>query len=289
MPPINDIDTPVDEALLRGDDVVDEAVKEDELKDEVIDDNEVVEDEQQVEVTAKTEEVEEVEVTQDKEHKDKQGFVTQERFNQVYARAKQLEEQLEAANKPVEKVEEVKTVDIKQLRLEAKEAFLDGEDDKYNEIMDKIDAEVLRRAEQAAESRFTQRQESTSFQQKAVELATKYPVLNDEGGNPEAIQMVIDLRDSYIAKGMGATQALEAAANKIAPLFTPKQEVAQGDKKADLRVVKAVERGIKDGEKVPAQDLGVGNRAQTLLESRDLTQEEWDGLSDKERQARLSA
>lgn len=275
----DDIDTPVDEKLLRGEDEAE------------IEKTEIEKEEEAAEEEAAEEAAEEIasEKESDKEVKDKPGFVTQERFNQVYAELKQLKEQ-GALKATTETVEADKPIDIKALRKKSNEAFFDGDLEKHAEIQEKIDAEILRKAEETAERKYAARQAETSFTQKALEMTEKYPVLRDGTGNQDAIDMVVNMRDAYIAKGMSPAQALETAANKVAPLFN-KAEPAAATKETvtDMRTLKAVERGVKTNETIPPQTTGVGNRAQTISEAGEISQEDWNKLSPAEREKRLAA
>jgi len=279
----DDLDIPVDEALLRGDDIAGEEALEAEEP--------VAEAESKAEELAAAKEAEELATAaevSDKEHKENSSGVTQERFNQVWGKNKELQDQINellSQQKPAQQAVVDEAVDIKSLRLLAKEAFIDGEDDKYNELMDKIDAEVYRKAEEAAESRYAQREQSTSLQDKANELVALHPILDSNTGDPEAIQMVIDLRDAAIARGVNPVKALVDAANRIAPLYSKAKEP---EGKADSRITNAVARGVKDSAGVPLVGAGVGNRAQELADKENLSQPQWDKLTPAERDARLA-
>lgn len=269
-----DYDVPVDEKLLMGED-------------------EQPDDDTEVDIDALTKIAgEEDEPLAEEKPEDDQRAVPQVRFNQVYAENKALKERLaELENESTAEVKRAEQVDIKALRREANEALIEGDMDKLEAAQDKIDAELLRQAEINAESRMTQRQELESFQRKAAELMTEYSVLNSETGNPDAISMVVELRDAYIAKGMRMTQALETAAKKVAPLFSSKEAKSAETTETvpDQRKLEAVKRGAETSNRIPAQGGGVGNRSLPVKGEENYSQKEWDNLPQAERDRILAA
>lgn len=249
-------------------------------------------------------------------HKNDKG-VPQERFNQVWAENKAMRERLEAlergnqgdaagdgkgdagdgGNKPI---------DLKALRKEATQALLDGDTERHEELQEQIDEEIQRRAEQRAEQRIEARSEAKAFNDTAAALTEKYPVLNPDTGDQEAIDLVVELRDAYIAKGMNRIDALKQAVEKIAPRFgqaagnkVDKVDAGDGGDKggdgdggddkgsgqnADQRKVTAIDRGAKDSNRIPPGGGGVGNRAMEVRESvSDIAQDKWDSMSQAER------
>lgn len=271
---LDELDQPVDEALLRGDEEGEQGEQQ--------------EAEEAEEKEAPTGGEQQVEAEQKPTDED-MPVVPRARFNEVNEERKALKaevEQLRAAGQRTEQQEAA--VDMKALRRQATEALLDGDMDKHDEIQDKIQGEILRQAEMQAEARMAQRAEFNDFQNKAAALAVEFPVLDANNGDPEAIGMVIELRDAYIAKGMGMTKALEAAARKVAPLFGGKQPAAESSK-PDERTLKAVKRGVEASESLPPQGAGVGNRAQPPKATGQVSQADWERMTPSERERMLSA
>lgn len=301
---IDDLDKPVDEALLMGEDkVTDTDESEGEDKDA---EGEDIDHEALAKIAADEEEAGE----KTDEHKDDQKTVPQARFNQVYAEKKALEERLAALEgKPAEgeakTAEPEKPVDIKSLRDkeasiedELEQAMYGGDTDKSRELRGQlralrgqIDDLVMSEAETRAERKLDQRKQTDAFQTKAAELEAKYPVLNPETGDPEAIEMVVALRDAYIAKGVPLTKALEAAVEKVAPHFTKADDkpADKEDGKPDARNVTAITRGAKDSNRIPPNEGGVGNRALTPKDTSDISVDEWEKLPQSEREKILAA
>ena len=281
MSSIEDLDTPVDEALLRGGEANDEEAEVDEVSDEVGDTEAATNDE---------EAEDEPEIKKEEEHTIPKG-----RFNEVNERKKALEEEvaalramLEAKAKPEEPAE--KPVDLKALRRQATEALMDGDLDTYDNLQEQIETMLVTKAEERAEARARERMEQDSFARAADELQSKYPVLHTETGDPEAIAMVIDLRDSYIAKGVNMTKALVDAAEKVAKLYGNKEVTKDDPVSEDPRKKKAVERGVDANNRTPPQGGGVGNRAQEpKSDATNIPQSKWEKLSQEERNKLLAA
>lgn len=269
---IDDLDAPVSEALLMGEDPDD--VKE-RIPAEVDEDAAKIADENA-----------EGKPTKEAEEK----TVPQARFNQVYAEKKALEEHiraLEEASKPTE----VRTqVDVKALRKEATGALMDGDVDKYEELQSQIDDEIQRRAEDRAVQHVGAIRERESFVALAERLTEKYPVLNPEGGDARAISLVVDLREAYVAKGMSMSAALEAAVEKIVPHFANAGGTAPAKSdNVDARNVHAIRRGAEDSNKMPPSGVGVGNRAMEPTDTADISQDKWEKMSQAEREKILAA
>lgn len=283
---INDIDAPVDEKLLAGgDDDGDDDGQDDQAGEDAADDKPEGGDIDPA-VVGDGEEKEGVIDTPN-------GFVKQSRFNYVYAEAKALKERLallEGQQQPTnQQPDTVAPTDLKALRREATAALLEGDTDKHDELQDQIYDELQRRAEAQVETRLTQRAEAAAFKAKVTELTEAFPVLNPETGDPEAIELVVELRDSYIAKGMSMTEALEKAVRKIAPKFGDAPNAKLPDEVADARKVAAIKRGVQANNAIPPQGGGVGNRAMPPSKSDNIPQGEWESMSPAARQKHLEA
>lgn len=260
-------DQPVDEALLRGDE--DEAEPTEELIEEP---------------AAPAEEIQQEDAQAEDRRED---VIPKARFNEVNEERKALRAELERLQQEQQQREaEVERVDIRALRREATAALLEGDSDKHDELQERIDNEILRQAEENATYRITQQTEANAFKQRAAELTADYPVLNPKTGDPEAIELVVELRDSYIGKGMGMVEALERAVAKVAPRFQQDQPATDD---ADARKLAAVKRGATDSNRIPPQGGGVGNRALPPATTREPTQSEWDAMTPAQREKILAA
>ena len=282
-----DLDTPIDEKLLMGDEEPAETQEE------------AVEAEETVE--AKEEIKEEV-----KEEQREEQHIPKARFNEVNERRKELEEEVaqlramvESKKEPSETPQDLSSLRAKESEIEEQieEALYDGDRDKIKElrgelrqVRGKIDSALTDEAERRAEERITRKQEQNSFAETASKLEEKYPILNSETGDKKAINMVIALRDSYIAKGMSLTKALVTAVEEVAPLFVKPEASKDEDIPEDPRKKNAILRGVETSNKTPPQGGGVGNRAQELKQDRkSVSQSEWERMSESEREAMLAA
>ena len=273
-----DLDTPVDESLLRGETV------EETTAEEVV---EPVAEEVTQEAEAKPE---------PKEQRDQ--MIPRSRFDEVYRQAKEREEEnaqlramLEANQKP--QVQAEPQTDIKALRQQAYEAMIEGDSEKYSEISEQIDREIMARAKAEAkaevEADLNTRETVSKLESVAADAMEKYPFLNPETGNAEAIDEVIDFRDMYISKGMAPHEALSKAVSKVAPMYA---QVETKTVIVDERTPKAVERAVRAAEKQPpaTSQIGIGQRGEDkVFNPANIKQSDWDGLSAEERMKLLAA
>lgn len=185
-------------------------------------------------------------------------------------------------------------VDLKALRQARRDALYAGDDDKADGIEEKIEAELERRAEERAYNRIHAETTRNALDAKAAELTEKYtfldPASND--ANQDAIDEVVVLRDSYIAKGKPAHVALELAVNKIAKIYSAEAAapaVAGGAAPAPVDLSKArqtaaLQRAGAASTTQPAPlAAGVGARSGTaVINERNLTDEQVKALDKKE-------
>lgn len=294
----HDMDTPIDEALLMGGDGMDD-------ENDVADEQEDGEDQGE----ASGEKADD-KTAADEKHEDKneqrEQFIPRTRFDKVYADLKDAERRLaemEASGtqeaKPQAKAEEKREptnesgeIDIKALRKQAKEAFLEGDLDKASEIESTIDEEIERRAEERAINRMRADTEKKTVETTVAEIITAYPALdsNSKDADADAIILVRAKRDAYMEKGMSFPVALRKASEDVAKRFGWDKPADEGDAAADDRRQKAVLRGIKTEQSIPPTGGGVGNRAQEpKKDMKGVTQNEWEKMSPADRERALAA
>ncbi len=146
--------------------------------------------------------------------------------------AAELQAKLEAASRQQPPAEpQAKTpeaVDLKELREQHYEAVQMGDKALALELGEKIEAEVVRRAEAAAAQRVAQREQereaqaaADALQRVADDAKARYPALNEAGdkADQDAIDFVVSKRDALIARGEPPHKALEQAVAKAAELF----------------------------------------------------------------------
>lgn len=229
------------------------------------------------------------------------------RFDEVNTKKNELAEQLaeaqrqitelRTATKPVVPAAEQKPAfDEDAKEQEYIDALMDGNNDLAKSIRREINAhmrsQVTEEVTQAVETRSTQRQVATSLAQASAQAVADFPYLDTEDGE-EALELIVSLRDSKIAKGMTPAQALREAVEKIAPKFapvegdTPSRELTGTKAATDTRTANALARGATDSTlQPPSAQVGVGNRATNgRVNVSDMSEDQFENLSaaDKKR------
>jgi hypothetical protein len=235
------------------------------------------------------------------------------RFKTVNDRNKKLEEEIAAlrAAAPVTKTEpapvverpavkEEPAIDLKALRLEAADALQEGDNEKYNELQEKIEAAIEERATNRIrleiKSDNAKAQAQNAVAETASEALSLYPFLDDTKGsttaNPDAIEDVKVYRDKFIREGKPFAEALKMAVAIIGPRYAPADEEDEetGEKKpvSDARKVVAITRNARAAAAQPASaQVGIGNRSgASKLNLEGLSEEEYDKvpMSEKKKQ-----
>ncbi len=207
------------------------------------------------------------------------------------------------AAKPAEGEKPADAVDVRALRRQAKEAFLQGDLDLSDEIEAKIDAEIRRQAAEEADRRYEERQaneqranEAKAFDAVVKDIVTSYPQLDStsKSANKIAIKAVIGLRDDYLAEGMSLVDAIKKASTEVAEQLglaksSGKQATEQNGGEEDPRKKAAISRGVKASEKpgtLSDVNEGHGNRGTGAVFEKDvtkMTEKEFASLSEEER------
>ena len=237
--------------------------------------------------------------------KDESDHIPKWRFNEINEERKALKEELERLKSA--RVEPAPTsaqapVTVRSLRdheseLEAKldDALYDGDAEQrkairaeLRQVRDKIDDAVRSEAENRAEAKLSARMEQSAIQQAAEEIVAKHPILGD-GGNADAVEMVVSLRDTYIANGVPAVKALKDAASKVVKLFGSEPSDEPKPVTPDPRKAEAIKRGVKVAEATPPKGGGVGSRAQEPMnDATAMSDSEWAKMSKTERERLLA-
>jgi hypothetical protein len=233
--------------------------------------------------------------------------VPHERFNEVNETLKaeraarlKLEEELArlrgmvTAGKPDQGAQpQPKAFDIDAKEEEYANALMEGDVKKAAQIRKEINAEITRQAlenaSSAAEARVSARVAKSEFENTVAAVIETYPFLDStsKAANQEAIEMVVALRDGFIAKGDSPAEALAKAASKVGPLFsqeTPSDDAAEdrasGTKVLELRRKSAITRNARTAAQQPPPLGGVGNRASNLAlrDVEQMTDEEFQAL-----------
>ena len=253
---------------------------------------EVVEEEETV---AEAEEVAEPEP----EPAPKKPMVPKSRLDEVLAKQKALQKQLDdmkAAQEVAENAPEAYDFEAKE--VEYQQLLLDGEAEKaaaLRQAMRKAEREqIAYEMRQEMTQTVAQSQQATALQTAAAELEANFPVFdqNSDVYNAEYTQEVIDLRDAFITQGFGAVDALSKAANFVvknydlvepaASTSTLGAETAPAAKQADEVAKKRaqVSKKLKAAEAQPPELPGESsaNRGEKPLDVSSMSEEEFSAL-----------
>lgn len=162
-----------------------------------------------------------VEPVQEGLDKPKEPMIPKSRFDEVLAKQKALQKQLQEATNPVERIENAPEYDFSAKELEYQEHILNGEAEKAAALRSEIrEAErktMLFEVQQQMGQTVQQSTEAIALQNKAIELQTAYPELDENSAtyNADLTQEVMDLRDAFMIQGFSGADALDKAAKYV--------------------------------------------------------------------------
>lgn len=245
-------------------------------------------------------EVPEVEVKKAPEPELKQKMVPKARLDEVLAKQKALQKQLDdlmAAKTAAETAPD--SYDFAAKEVEYQNMVLDGQHEKAAALRAEIRKAERTQLEfeltQKVEQKVTQSQQMSALQQAAAELENTFPVFDRSSAefNEKYTQEVIDLRDAFIVKGENPVAALSKAAKFVireyglvdmggssepalaAPTATPKSTVDEVAKKRA-----EVARKLKAAESQPPEMPGESSaaRGEKAFDISTLTEDEFNAL-----------
>ena len=231
----------------------------------------------------------------------KKPMVPKSRLDEVLAKQKALQKQLDdmkAAQEVAESAPEAYDFDAKE--LEYQQLVLDGEADKaaaLRNAMRKAEKEqIAYEMRQEMSQTVAQNQQATALQSAANELEANFPVFDQNSGdyNAEYTQEVIDLRDAFITQGFGAVEALGKAANFVVKSYdlveptatssTLGADTAPAAKNVDevTKKRRQVASKLKAAEAQPPELPGESsaNRGEKPLDITSMTEDEFNSLPD---------
>ena len=269
---------------------------------------EEVAEETQEETVAETDEApveEEVETEEPEpeptpEPESKKPMVPKSRLDEVLAKQKALQKQLDearAAQLPAEDAPEPYSFDEKE--VEYQNLVLDGEATKAAALREEIRKAERQQLEYELTQKVTQtvqqNQQATALQAAANTLSENFPVFDENAAeyNKEYTQEVIELRDAFVVQGFDAVDALTKASNFViksydldppvetsestltktaAPKARPVDEVAK--KRSE------VNKKLKAAEAQPPELPGESSasRGEKVMDVTNMTEEEFDAL-----------
>tara|TARA_R100001082_G_scaffold86258_1_gene52833 strand:+ start:1057 stop:2112 length:1056 start_codon:yes stop_codon:yes gene_type:complete len=241
------------------------------------------------------------ELEEEAETKPKKPMVPKSRLDEVLAKQRKLQEQLDALTVeketvPSEPVPEAYDFDSKE--LEYQEHVLNGETDKAVALRKEIRAAEKTQLEFEMGQKFNQytdqSQQLQALQKAAIEMETQYPVFdkNSDTFNEDYTNEVIQLRDAFVSQGNDVVEALQKAVTYVvktndietisetstldAP--APKQTTKTTDQVAKKR--KEVSKKLKAAETQPPDMPGESSSAhgEKVVDISSMTDDEFNAL-----------
>jgi len=271
-------------------------IEEEEPVAEIDEEEPVAEVQEEPEAELEEPEAELEELEEEPEPDAKKPMVPKSRLDEVLAKQKALQKQLDdlMATKQAE-AEAPSSYDFAEKEIEYQNLLLDGESKKAAALRAEIRAAERAQLEyemtQKMTQQVTQSQQATALQQAASDLEANFPVFdaNSAEYNAEYTQEVIDLRDAFIVKGDNAVAALSKAAKFVireygleAPEPT-KPSLSDTNKRPVDELAKKraeVSRKIKAAESQPPELPGESsaNRGEKLMDISNMTEDEFNAL-----------
>ena len=276
--------------------VAEEVVAEDAEEETVAEEPEeiVSEDEQSTEEETEPEaELEEEPVVEEKAAK--KPMVPKARLDEVLAKQKALQKQLDEINAANEKAEEApESYDFDAKEVEYQNMVLDGETDKAVALRREIRKAEREQLEyemrQEMSQTVNQDRQMTALQQAANAMEDAYPVFdrNSDDFSEDMTNEVIELRDAFMMKGYEAVDALSKAvkyvvkdhdldqAQESAPSLAGKAQKSDELAKKRAQVSKKLKAAEAQPPELPGESSS--NHGEKGLDLSTMTEEEFDAL-----------
>ena len=276
--------------------VAEEVVAEDAEEETVAEEPEeiVSEDEQSTEEETEPEaELEEEPVVEEKAAK--KPMVPKARLDEVLAKQKALQKQLDEINAANEKAEEApESYDFDAKEVEYQNMVLDGETDKAVALRREIRKAEREQLEyemrQEMSQTVNQDRQMTALQQAANAMEDAYPVFdrNSDDFNEDMTNEVVELRDAFMMKGYEAVDALSKAvkyvvkdhdldqAQESAPSLAGKAQKSDELAKKRAQVSKKLKAAEAQPPELPGESSS--NHGEKGLDLSTMTEEEFDAL-----------
>lgn len=250
-------------------------------------------DEEVLEEAAETEAKAESEAEPEQEQP-KKPMVPKSRLDEVLAKQKALQKQLDDLKAQNEKPEDApEEYEFAKKEVEYQNLLLDGEAEKAAALRQEIRKaerdQISYEMRQEMSQKVAHNQQATALQTAAADLEANFPVFdqNSETFNKEYTQEVVDLRDAFITQGYGAVDALSKAANFViksydiaepAPSLGTESKKPSTDEVAKKRA--EVDRKIKAAEAQPPELTGESsaNKGEKAMDVTTMSEEEFNAL-----------
>jgi len=218
----------------------------------------------------------------------KEPMIPKSRFDEVLAKQKALAKKLEEATNPVETFDKAPEFDYESKEAEYQEAILNGDPKKAadlrSEMRDAEKKQMMFEVQNQMGQTVQQSTELSALQTKAAELATSFPVLDENHASFDEVktQEVLDLRDAFMVQGFTGSDALDKAAKyvmgtPVAP--EPKKDVV-GEKIVQKKKVANTTKKLEAAESQPPALKGK-SKVEKKVDLDVLSTEEFDALPEE--------
>ena len=230
--------------------------------------------------------------------KQKAPMVPKSRLDEVLAKQKALQKQLDDLNQAKnEAALEAPEYDFASKEAEYQQLVLDGETEKAttlrNEIRTAEKEQIMFEVQQSTTQNIQQSTEVQAIQAKAVELEAKYPIfdVNSAEHDADVLKEALELRDAFMAQGYEGPYALERAVTttltmhkpellEVETVATPDPKVAELNKKKQAaKVTKKIEASQSQPPSMKGE--GASNRGDKAIDLTKLSQKEFDALPEE--------
>ena len=230
--------------------------------------------------------------------KQKAPMVPKSRLDEVLAKQKALQKQLDELNQAkTEAASEAPEYDFASKEAEYQQLVLDGETEKAtalrNEIRTAEKEQIMFEVQQSTTQNIQQSTEVQAIQAKAVELEAKYPIfdVNSAEHDADVLKEALELRDAFMAQGYEGPYALERAVNttltmhkpellEVETVKTPDPKVAEINKKQQAaKVTKKIEASQSQPPSMKGE--GASSRGDKPVDLTKLSQKEFDALPEE--------
>jgi len=153
----------------------------------------------------------------------REPMIPKSRFDEVLAKQKALQKQLDEAANPVTRIDKAPEYDFDAKEVEYQEHILNGNAEEAVKLRKEIRAaekqQMMFEVQNQMGQTVQQSTEAIALQNKALELQTAYPQLDENSGSYDEVLTteMMDLRDAFMIQGFSGADALDKAAKYLLP------------------------------------------------------------------------
>lgn len=216
----------------------------------------------------------------------KEPMIPKSRFDEVLAKQKALQKQLDEARAPkVEDVTEAPEFDFDAKEVEFANLLMEGETEKATKLRSEIRAaerqQLMYEMQAKMGQKVTQATEQEKLQAKAFELEAKYPELNqaDPSFDQDKTNEVLELRDAYMSQGYTGADALDKSVKLIMGVSVPEAPAADPVQKdiVEKKKIANTNKKVEAAQKQPPTMKGK-NKVDQKVDIRNMSVDEFDAL-----------